>query len=151
MMNTQQHWFAGGASMPSAAGAGSGQHSAAEENVPANGGGAAGMEPEAKRQRLGATSGTPGQYAGVVQQQHLMEAQQLDRSAVQGWIAAQGPVNGLQLVARFGGGGAGSMKQQLVALLDAMCADFDICRRGGNAATCSAIELDDPAVQYMAV
>jgi hypothetical protein len=95
----------------------------AEDNMPANAP-AGSMEPSAKRPRLD---------------------QRLDRTAVVDWIAEKGAVTGPQLMAQFG------ETPGLASLLDEMCGNFEICRKGGNAATSSAIELDDPDVQYIAL
>jgi hypothetical protein len=138
MMNAQQHWFAG---QPGDTG-GSQQ---AGENVPDNAAAAAGCaQPEAKRARVDSSQAGA---AGPAQP----AAQQLDRQAVQAWIAAQGAASGPQLLDHFGCAANSAQQQQLAALLEAMCEDFDVARRGGTSATSATINLHDPAVQFVAL
>ena len=129
-MHAQQHWFA-----DQPGGTGGSQQAAAGEDVPDNAAAAGSVQPEAKRARLGT-------QAGPVE---------LDRQAVFAWIAAQGPVSGPQLLDHFGcaANGTQQRQQQLAAVLEALCEDFDVARQGGNSATSSTIDLLDPAVHFV--
>lgn len=140
MVNTRALWFApgGGAGQQGAA-------PAAAENRPSNG--APSAVPEAKRQRL--SSGVGAQPA----QQQQQQLPQLDRAAVVAWLAGRGGATGAQLVQQFCGGADDQplrvWQQRLVGLLEEMCADFEVVRKGGNSAASSTINLDDAAVQFM--
>jgi hypothetical protein len=142
MMNAQQHWFA-----DQPGDAGGSQQAAAGENVPDNAAAAAGgAQPEAKRARLDSSqAGTAGPAQPA--------AQLLDRQAVQAWIAARGAASGPQLLEHFGcaANGTHHHHQQMAALLEAMCEDFDVARRGGTSATSAIIDLHDPTVQFVAL
>lgn len=162
MINSQQHWFSKGAA-PLAP---EEEEAAVGENWPGNADGSAqggGAAPSSKRQRLsGSNSGGGGGgpahcwHPGQLQQQHAQQQEpQLERGAVLGWIQASGGCTGPQLLQHFcsstGSGPSPGSRQQLATLLGCMCGDFDIGRRGGAAATSSLIDLEDGAVQFVAL
>jgi hypothetical protein len=160
MINSQQHWFSTGAAPP----APEEDEAAVGENWPGNADGSAhggGTAPSSKRQRLsGSNSGGGGpahcRQTGQLQQQHAQQqVPKLERGAVLGWIQASGGCTGPQLLQHFcsstGSGPSPGSRQQLATLLGCMCGDFDIGRRGGAAATSSLIDLEDGAVQFVAL
>ena len=130
MLHVRAPWLGGG----EGAGAPAAAADAGGENVPAN---ACEPQPPPPQQQ-------PTKRARL---DDVSAAADLSREALVAWLGQAGPASGPQLEARFCGGGGGSAP--LTALLEQLCAEFVVVRRGAGAARSGRVDLADPTITFM--